>query len=351
MGYMTETLRDVPPVLDAVDRRLMHALGVDARAPFRLLASVLGVSEQTAARRYHRLCEAGVLRVLMLPAPDPVDRGQLVRLEVQPQAVRAIADVLARRPDVSYVRLMNAGAEILFGVRARARSDRDALLFDQLPRAGRILRTTVYSLLQHFRTPGEADWAGFGDRLSPEQRRRLQPERPQEPSMRVGPSDHAIVEELAVDGRATCARLARVSGMSESAVARRLELLTRSGALYGDVDIAPELLGYPAGAQLYLDVVPSRVPDVGALLAAHAPTAFVAAVAGPANLLAAIRCRDAAEIYEYVTTTIGRVEGVNRVEVSTVSRTVKHARSTTDENRLSRAPAGGAPSRRRTMAP
>jgi DNA-binding Lrp family transcriptional regulator len=99
-------------------------------------------------------------------------------------------------------------------------------------------------------------------------------------------------------------------------------------------DIAPEMLGYPAGATLYLAVTPSRVPAVGALLAAHQPTAFVAAVGGSANLVAAIRCRDVAEIYEYVTATLGRVNGVEHVEVSTVSRTIKHAPSVTDENRL-----------------
>lgn len=346
---MTEINKAMSPVLDALDHQLMHALGVNGRASFRLLGSVLGASEQTVARRYHRLREAGVVRVLMLPAPDPADRGQLVRLEVQPQAVRAIADVLARRPDVSYVRLLNAGAEILFGVRARVRTDRDALLFDQLPRAGRILRTTVYSLLHHFRTPGEADWAGFPDPLSTDQRRLLAVERPDEPSARIGPADQAIVEELANDGRASYAQLARVSAMSESAVARRLEQLTSSGALYGDIDIAPELLGYPAGAQVCLDVTPSRVPAVGTLLAAHAPTAFVAAVAGPANVVAAIRCRNVAEIYEYVTTTLGQVDGVNHIEVSTVSRTVKHARSTTEDSRLSRV--GVTSTGRRTMAP
>ena len=125
--------------------------------------------------------------------------------------------------------------------------------------------------------------------------------------------------------------------MSESASARRLELLVSSGALYSDVDIAPEQLGYPAGATLYLEVTPSRVPVVGALVAAHAPTAFVAAVGGSANIIAAIRCRDMAEIYDYVTATLGRVNGVEHVEVSTVSRTIKHARSITDENRLTTA--------------
>jgi DNA-binding Lrp family transcriptional regulator len=339
---MLEIATSAPPALDAVDRRLMHALGVNGRASFRVIASVLGISEQTAARRYRRLRETGVLRVLLLPAPDPADRGQLVRLEVQPQSVRTIADVLARRSDVSYLRLMNAGAEILFGVRARARSERDFLLLDQLPRTGRVLRTTVYSLLHHFRTPGEADWAGFPDRLSDDQRRQLeaglQLQVPDQPLLRTNSSDQAIVDELALDGRATYARLAQVSGMSESAAARRLELLVHSGALYGDVDIAPEMLGYPAGATLYVNVSPSRVPTVGTLLAAHRETAFVAAVGGPANMIAAIRCRNVAEMYEYVTGTLGRVNGVEHVEVSTVSRTIKHARSRTDENRLKPAP-------------
>jgi DNA-binding Lrp family transcriptional regulator len=333
-------------VSDAVDRQLLHALGVNGRASFRLIASVIGVSEQTAARRYRRLRDAGVVRVLMLPAPEPADRGQLVRLEVQPQAVRAVADALARRPDVSWLRLMNAGAEILFGVRARTPADRDSLLLDQLPRTGRVLRTTVYSVLHHFRTPGEADWAGFPNQLDAEQRRQLEVEVPDRPLMRTDTADQAIVDELAADGRATYARLAHVSGMSESAAARRLELLVRSGALYSDVDIAPELLGYPAGATLFLEVTPSRVPAVGSLLAAHPQTAFVAAVGGSANMIAAIRCRDVAEIYEYVTATLGRVNGVEHVEVSTVSRTIKHARSVTDDNRLTAtAPA------RRTMAP
>jgi|HubBroStandDraft_3_1064219.scaffolds.fasta_scaffold00524_7 DNA-binding Lrp family transcriptional regulator len=339
---MLEIATSAPPALDAVDRRLMHALGVNGRASFRVIASVLGISEQTAARRYRRLRETGVLRVLLLPAPDPADRGQLVRLEVQPQSVRTIADVLARRSDVSYLRLMNAGAEILFGVRARARSERDFLLLDQLPRTGRVLRTTVYSLLHHFRTPGEADWAGFPDRLSDDQRRQLeaglQLQVPDQPLLRTNSSDQAIVDELALDGRATYARLAQVSGMSESAAARRLELLVHSGALYGDVDIAPEMLGYPAGATLYVNVSPSRVPTVGTLLAAHRETAFVAAVGGPANMIAAIRCRNVAQMYEYVTATLGRVHGVEHVEVSTVSRTIKHARSRTDENRLKPAP-------------
>jgi hypothetical protein len=53
-------------------------------------------------------------------------------------------------------------------------------------------------------------------------------------------------------------------------------------------------------------------------------------------VVAAIRCRDVAEVYEYVTAALGRVGGVDRIEVSTVSRTIKHARTITDETWLAR---------------
>jgi AsnC-type helix-turn-helix domain len=65
---MTEIIADarVAADLDVVDRRLLHALGINGRASFRLIASVIGASEQTVARRYRRLREEGVVRVLML---------------------------------------------------------------------------------------------------------------------------------------------------------------------------------------------------------------------------------------------------------------------------------------------
>ena len=53
-----------PSRLDDVDRSLVHALQVDGRAPFGRIAEVLGVSDQTIARRYRRLRSAGALRVV-----------------------------------------------------------------------------------------------------------------------------------------------------------------------------------------------------------------------------------------------------------------------------------------------
>jgi hypothetical protein len=43
-----------PLTLDTLDEQLIHALQVDGRASFNQIAAVLGASDRTVARRYHR---------------------------------------------------------------------------------------------------------------------------------------------------------------------------------------------------------------------------------------------------------------------------------------------------------
>jgi DNA-binding Lrp family transcriptional regulator len=50
-----------PAVLDAVDRELISALGVDGRAPYAALAELTGTSQATARRRVDRLIASGAV--------------------------------------------------------------------------------------------------------------------------------------------------------------------------------------------------------------------------------------------------------------------------------------------------
>ena len=74
--------------LDDLDRSLVHALQVNGRAPFGLIAAALGVSDHTIARRYRRLRSQGVLRVVGLP-----DSARLGRTDwfIRQRAVRDAA--------------------------------------------------------------------------------------------------------------------------------------------------------------------------------------------------------------------------------------------------------------------
>src|SRR5438067_938031 len=130
--------------LDGVDRGLIHALRLDGRAAFNKIAGVLGVSENTVARRYRRLRSAGVLRVV--GAANGFQLGYVswtIRLRCTPDVAGAIAAALARRPDTFFVHLLSGGTEISCNVQARTTEERDSLLLEKLPRTNRVLGMTA----------------------------------------------------------------------------------------------------------------------------------------------------------------------------------------------------------------
>lgn len=128
---------------DRLDRQLIHALVVDGRASFRGLAGVLGSSEQTIARRYRRLREAGAIRVVVLPNPQRFAHYWIVRVRVSPPAAVAFAQAVARRPDVAWVGLISGGTEVSFVAHARTEQQRDRLLLERLPRSTKVLDLTA----------------------------------------------------------------------------------------------------------------------------------------------------------------------------------------------------------------
>lgn len=320
-------------MIDAIDRQIVHAMQVDGRAPFSRVATVLGVSEQTVARRWRRLRADGVVRVLGLATPDATEPSWHIRVRVQPAASGAVADALARRHDVSWVTLTSGGAEITCSTRPRTPRQRDALLLDRLPRTVQVIDLTAYSVLHAF-VGGVYEWTGFEDPLTDEQLAALSPApRAASSPLALDPGDELLFAALATDGRLSYAELAGVTGWSESRVARRVDALRTAGALYFDLEIANELLGHPVSALLWLGVAPSDIALVGESLAREPETAFTAVVTGPANLMVSVTCRDTAHLYRFITERVGALP-VRSLETSTVMRRVKQAGSRMDGPRL-----------------
>src|SRR5215469_4394366 len=152
--------------VDDIDRQLAQCLGVDGRASFSAIAEVLGVSDQTVARRYRRLRSTGVLRVVGLKARDKVGQlGWFLRMRCVPGSGETIASALAGRPDTAWIQLLSGDTEVLCTLRDDARNTRNSLL-SRLPRSARIVEVTAYSLLHMY--SGGPDDLGFLDVLPPE---------------------------------------------------------------------------------------------------------------------------------------------------------------------------------------
>jgi hypothetical protein len=110
-----------------------------------------------------------------------------------------------------------------------------------------------------------------------------------------------------------------------SRLSTRLQSLLDSGAVDVDVDYLLEPFGFRTSAQLLLQVAPSRIAAVCEALSAHRFTSWVAAVTGPANVTAAVSCRDSNELFAYVTEQAGTLDGVTGVEIVPVLTRLKQA--------------------------
>ncbi|TQF06637.1 AsnC family transcriptional regulator [Kitasatospora acidiphila] len=321
--------------LDALDQALVQALLIDGRAPFSQLAEVLGVSDQTVIRRYRRLRGEGLVRVVGLPVGPRVGLVESwLRLQCPPDAALAVADALARRPDIAWVTLNSGGTEVQCITRARTREDHDELLLRRLPRTRRVTAITAHSILRAF-IGGPQYWRGL-DLLTEEQLGKLTVPVYQltGPVLHLDAADEAMLAVLARDGRTGYPELARAAGLSESTARRRLDQLRERSACYFDVEIDPRLLGLESRATLMITVAPGELAAAGAALSEHPEVPFAAAVTGTANLIAVVLCRDNDELYRYLTERIGALAGVQHVEVVPQLRSIKRAGMMLDGYRL-----------------
>ena len=152
---------------DEVDRQLVHALVIAPRAPFTLIAGVIGVSDRTIARRYRKLVSAFGLRVTGLLNSERLGWTEwCARLQVVPGQADAKAQTLARRPDIRWITLASGGTEITCVLQVRTAEQRDDLFLRGLPGSRRVTQVTAQSLLCQY---SPLEWAGVTSTLTPGQ--------------------------------------------------------------------------------------------------------------------------------------------------------------------------------------
>ncbi|MFD9517076.1 Lrp/AsnC family transcriptional regulator [Streptomyces sp. NPDC059979] len=316
-------------ILDALDRRLIHALQIDGRASFSRIATVLGVPERTIARRYHRLRSALVVQVVGLV--DSRRIGMLdwfVRIDCTPDAADALTTALALRDDTSWIAPLAGGTRLTCMVRTPASStDGERPLFDHLLRTPGIRDVEAGCVLRQ--VAGVGGWAGRTSALEgSEQAALLNPSLepqgdPQAPGW--GEAEARLARELARDGRADVVRLAAVTGWSASTVRRRIAELRAAGVLHFEVNVDPSCFGFPVEALLWLEVAPAALVEVTQALARHDAVAFAAVTTGRAAVVAMVLCRDTGALYDYLTHELASLPGIGRMETALIQRRATRA--------------------------
>lgn len=309
-------------MLDDIDRGLIHALQVDARAPFSRIGGVLGVSTQTVARRYQRLRADLGMRVVGLPDPAQAGLTQwILRLTAQPATARTLARSLARRPDTSWVKLTSGGTEIVSIVHTPAAEPSSMLLHD-IPRAASVTAVSAHFLL-HSYLGGPTAWRGRITALDPAQQEALRPAPVNPTAEPLTPADHTLIDALRHDGRLSVNDLAAATGLSPATAARRLADLRARAAVFFDVEIKAALYGVTTQAFLWMAVAPADLDQVAQTLATHEELAVVAATTGQTNLIAHALCTDPGALHRYLIHRLGALPAIHTLHTTPVLETLK----------------------------
>ena len=284
--------------LTALDRRVVGALMLAPRAPWRQIAAVLGEPERTVARRGAELLESGVVSVAGLVArPYPV----LIAVRTAPGTMHVASRALAALEETSFVYETTGQADCLAELMLHSQQVHRSLS-EEMPAVAGVQHVVSSPILRYFKTLRE--WEP--DLLTPHERQALRP-RPLWDPTRFGhypPLDRRdldVVAALRADGRATAESVGRAVGVSEATARRRIAWLLDNAVVHVRTLVEPGVLGLPVQAILWIKAPPHAVEGIGQELAGLAMARYVAALAGEHQILADITLATLRDLYDFIT--------------------------------------------------
>lgn len=204
--------------LDEVDEQLVRALQQDGRASYEALARLVGLARSSTKARVRRLLGEGGLRLVGAIHPAVFGLNQLGHVIIETDGpAHPIAKKVAELNETSFV-TTTAGR---FALTAELRTgDLDAFArgLARVQAVAGVRGVQVVTYLRIWKDP----YFPPGPLESPGPLH----------DMDLDASDHALLEHLRVDGRASFAELAGVSGLSSGATRARVLRLLESGVVH-----------------------------------------------------------------------------------------------------------------------
>lgn len=333
---------DVAVVLDELDRRLVAALHLAPRASFDELASVLGADASTISRRYTRLTDERLVRVVgqvdwaMFSAVMPVH----LFIDTAGSAPREVIAALRAFPQMQYL-AQTSGTSSVFATVHAATEDETAAVLDQ------VYATCGVAAVQTLPVLGvHGRGAGWDPQLlsTGERRRTLQlgngtsqETRPATHDVeQLDAAERELVGLLLKDGRASAAGLGRAVGMPTSTAHRVVRRLLDEGWVRPRVEVEPQRLGFVTPFVLRLQVQRGTAPQVLAALTAMPQTRYTTRVAGPSALVCTGLVTDRTALAAFVDTELASVDTITDLELDVVLAEQRRYWMDRDDGKLGR---------------
>ncbi|GAA3589030.1 Lrp/AsnC family transcriptional regulator [Nonomuraea rosea] len=317
--------------IDELDRAIVAALQLNGRAPWSLVARLVGASESTVVRRAALLGESGLLRVIGVVDVLRCGLGVpvLSRFRCRPGTTYDVAGAIAARPEARFVAVVSGSADCVAEFVVPTHAAISGLMVADVPGGDRVTESETHAVIRTFVSNHDWNPGVLGEQATAELRDSA--ELPFEDRFRQSPSERldelelAVVHALGEDGRMSYKALAQAVGSSESTAKRRVESLMRRGCLRFRTLAEPEVLGYAVEFMLWLEVEPGLMERAGQQLAAHPSTRYLSATTGRFNLAGQVALRHYGELFRYLTDDVGALPGVRAADVTLQLTTLKRA--------------------------
>lgn len=136
--------------------------------------------------------------------------------------------------------------------------------------------------------------------------------------------DLQIIDHLIQDGRMSSADLAKhIGGATERTIRNRLAALLDQNIIQISAIPDPEAIGLTVIADVFIEAEPGRVMEIAEKLVAFDNISYVACSTGEMDISIQIVATSNAELYDFVTNVLGKIEGVRKTTTSMVPRILK----------------------------
>lgn len=306
--------------LDSVDRRLLHALQIEPRASWNVLAPVVGVDASTLARRWARLNDEGIAWITGHPM-----RGQLALIEIDCELthLEAITNELRHDPCV-YVLDFSSGSRDLLALVVLP--DLPALSEYAVGRLGMLagIRTIRTHLANEVLIDGSSWRLGA---LSSEEAARIRPPHPPRPrAARHVPEEvqRAIIPAIWEDGRVSAAAIADRSGISPQRISDAIATMRGSGALRLRTDLARAASGWPVYTWYFVEAPSHVIEAARTTITAVREVRLAFTAASRYNLVLAVWLRRLSDVNRFELALENALPGARIADRAVALRTAKH---------------------------
>jgi Lrp/AsnC family transcriptional regulator for asnA, asnC and gidA len=126
--------------------------------------------------------------------------------------------------------------------------------------------------------------------------------------------DRVIIEMLTKDARTPFTEIAKVLGISETAVRKRVKALEEAGVIRQyTVVVDPSKLGYNLVSLTGVDTLPERIFDVASKLKEFEFVRSVYLTSGDHMIMTEVWAKDGEDLSDIISNKIGKIDGVTKV--------------------------------------